>query len=305
MKKIALALVFSASISMPALAQDQQTTSPASVVRAQPDYDNMYFDSSKSPALTPDEKTAVAKRRAWNRTAAVTPSIARGGAIQFVYGTQEPSVICAVMQVCDISLQPGEQINSINIGDSARWNIDPAVTGSGANEVQHLIVKPLDVGLDTSMVVATDRRTYHIRLRSHRTTFMPVVTFAYPEDAQAKLEALTRREMKDREDRTIPATGEYLGNLDFKYCVKGKAPWKPVRVYNDSRKTIIELPDTVPSSEAPSLLVESPFASSPGLVNSRLQNNRFIVDQIFDKAILLVGVGDKKKEVKITRGSCN
>lgn len=310
MKKIAFALAVSAASAFPVLASAQGANNAqpaaASVVRTpSPNYEDMFFDASKNPALTQDEKTAVSKRRAWNKTAAVTPSIARGGAIQFVYGTQEPSVICAVMQVCDIALQPGEQMNSINLGDSARWNVDPAVTGNGDNEVQHLIVKPLDVGLDTSMVVATDRRTYHIRLRSHRSTFMPVVTFAYPEDAQAKLEALARREIKDRQDRTIPGTGEYLGNLDFNYCSKGKAPWKPVRTYNDGRKTIIELPDNVPQSEAPTLLVESPYSSSPGLVNSRLQNNRFIVDQLFDKAILIVGVGGDQRKITITRGKCN
>jgi type IV secretory pathway VirB9-like protein len=56
--------------------------------------------------------------------------------------------------------------------------------------VQHLIIKPLDVGLETSMVVTTNRRSYHLKLRSHRSQYMPQVAFTYPEEAMAKWEAI-------------------------------------------------------------------------------------------------------------------
>src|SRR5690606_7036773 len=104
-------------------------------------------------------------------------------------------------------LQPGEQVNSIHLGDQARWLIEPAVTGQGSAEVQHLIVKPLDVGLETSLVVTTNRRTYHMRLRSHRRDFMPRVSFNYPEDALIKWDAIRDKEshvMGIRKSRTIP-----------------------------------------------------------------------------------------------------
>ena len=52
--------------------------------------------------------------------------------------------VCAVMQVTDIELQAGEQINNINIGDSACWLVEPAVTGAGVAEVQHIVIKPMD-----------------------------------------------------------------------------------------------------------------------------------------------------------------
>ncbi|WP_163590498.1 TrbG/VirB9 family P-type conjugative transfer protein, partial [Klebsiella variicola] len=86
----------------------------------------------------------------------------------------------AVLQICDVQLQPGENINSVNVGDSARWMIEPAISNSGPNETQHLIIKPLDANLNTTLIVTTDRRTYHIRLVSHRTQFMSRVAFTYP-----------------------------------------------------------------------------------------------------------------------------
>nr|QSM61458.1 Type IV secretion system protein virB9 [Escherichia coli] len=229
-----------------------------------------------------------------------------GGAIKFVYGAQQPSIVCAVLQVCDVALQPGEQVNSINLGDTARWTVEPAITGSGATEVQHLIIKPMDVGLETSLVVTTNRRSYHFRLRSHRTEYMPQVSFTYPEEAQAKWDAIQRREKQERTDNTLPATGEYLGDLSFDYELSGSASWKPVRVYNDGRKTIIEMPGTMQQTEAPTLLVVRKEGGlftddETVLVNYRVQGNRYIVDTVFDRAILIAGVGSSQDRVTISR----
>jgi type IV secretion system protein VirB9 len=118
-----------------------------------------------------------------------------------------------VLQECDFQLQAGERVNSIHRGDTLRWTVEPAITGAGPLEVQHLIIKPMDVGLETSLVVATSRRTYHFRLRSHRTEFMPLVVFTYSEDAVAKWEAIKTRDVKERQeddadDRRIPGRSE-------------------------------------------------------------------------------------------------
>lgn len=108
------------------------------------------------------------------------------------------------MQVTDIELEPGEQINNISIGDSARWLVEPAVTGAGVAEVQHIILKPMDVGLETSLIVTTNRRTYHFRLKSHKTQYMPKVSFIYPDAVQARFLALKERQTEEKEKNTIP-----------------------------------------------------------------------------------------------------
>jgi type IV secretion system protein VirB9 len=38
------------------------------------------------------------------------------------------------------------------------------------------------------------------------------------------------------------------------------------------------------------------------MVNYRLQGDRYIVDTVFDKAILIAGVGGNQRRVTITRG---
>lgn len=266
------------------------------------------FLSGKNPTLTQQEKAAIDMSEKWQATGAQTPpALGPDGSIIFTFGAQQPSIVCAVLQVCDVALQPGEKINDVpHTGDSVRWTVEPAITGSGENEIQHLIIKPSDVGLDTSLVVTTDRRTYHIRLRSHRTLYMPKVAFAYREDAITKWQTLKYREKKERAEKTIPQTGEYLGDLDFNYAISGNTSWKPTRVYNDGVKTIIEMPSTMSQTEAPTLLVVRKdgglFSDDDTvMVNYRLQGNRYIVDTVFDKGILIAGVGSDQDLVTIQR----
>jgi len=266
-----------------------------------------YFNTP-NPTLTPQEQAAIDIAKHWSTGDAegIAPVAGANGTIKFLYGAQQPSIVCAVLQVCALALQAGELVNSINLGDTARWTIEPAITGSGAAEVQHLIIKPMDVGLETSLVITTNRRAYHVRLRSHRTDYMPQVAFIYPEDAMAKWDAIQRRQRQERDDRTIPQTGEYLGDLSFDYDLSGKAKWKPVRVYNDGSKTIIEMPSIMEQTEAPSLLVVRGEGKrirneDTVMVNYRIQGHRYIVDAVFERAILVAGVGRRQDRVVITR----
>lgn len=278
---------------------------PMLAVAANDNLPEVYF--SKNPNLAPQEKAAVAiAQKHAAATAGMKPVAGPEGSVRFIYGTQQITVVCAVLQACDVELQPGEQVNNINIGDP-RFLVEPAVSGGAGNEVQHLIIKPSDVGLQTSLVVTTNRRTYRVRLRSHRTEFMPHVSFIYTEDAVAKWDVVKTREGKERQQNTMPKTGEYLGNLSFAYEISGSAAWKPVRVYNDGSKTIIQMPSTIAQTEAPTLLVVrkdgSPFTDADTvMVNYRVQGDRYIVDTVFDKAILIAGVGSSQDRVTIVKG---
>ncbi|MGP5477587.1 P-type conjugative transfer protein TrbG [Pseudomonas helleri] len=270
---------------------------------SQADMANKYF-APDTVKLTPQEQKAIGIGKQWQTgpgTSNATPS--GDGAITFVFGRGQTQIVCAVLQVCDISLQPGELVNTLSGGDP-RFTVDPGVSGAGASQVIHLVLKPLDVGLDTALVVMTNRRTYHFRLRSTRNESMPFAKFIYPEDLEAKWAAIRSAEIKERNDNTIPQTKEYLGNLDFNYSISGKASWKPVRVYNDGTKTIIQMPDSI--NETPSLLVVRRDGgifrdAETQMVNYRVQGNRYVVDTIFDKAILIAGVGSNQDKITIVR----
>ena len=286
---------------------------PGPKVSTTTDVANKFFGRPQPTQLNRYDRKALEIDRKWKegirgdgKPAETFPVPGPSGTVMMLFGEQQPSIVCAVLQVCDIALQQGEKVNSVHLGDATRWVVDPAITGEGMNITQHMVVKPLDVGLETSMVVATNRRTYHFRLKSDRDSYMSSVAFNYPEDLQRKWEEARGQIEKEIKDNTIPETHEYLGNLDFGYDIIGDAPWKPTRVYNDGVKTIIDMPPKMGQTEAPMLLVirrDSTMWSKEDrvMVNYRVQKNRYIVDSVFDKAILVAGVGKHKTRVTVAR----
>lgn len=268
------------------------------------DFANRYF-SEEIPTLSASEKKALRLAKDWQKgKKASQPIRSSDGAVSFVFGANQTEVTCAVLQACDIALQPGEIFNDMNVGDP-RFKVEPSITGAGANQQVHLVVKPVDVGLDSSLVVTTDRRTYHLRLKSTRYDYMPYVSFIYPDEARHKWQLIKQLQQQRKEANTFPVTHEYLGNLHFNYRLSGRARWKPIRVYNDGVKTIIEMPKAMRQTEAPVLLVlrsKGLFAKSEKvMVNYRLQNGRFIVDSVFDKAVLIAGSGSSQEKITVTR----
>lgn len=253
-----------------------------------------------------DKQIELSKKWSSGQMYKTSPSIGEDGSIRFVYGAEVPMISCAILQVCDIALEPGEVVNNINIGDSVRWNISPAITGNGENRRIHLIVKPLDSGLNTTMVVSTNRRAYHIQLKSTNKDYMPFVSFVYPEDIQTQL-ARVKEYQDEIQQREILATGQNVNNLNFEYKIKGNTNWKPLRVYDDGRQTFVQMPKTMSQSDAPVLLV---LKDSGGLftndktaiINYRVIDDRYIVDGVFEELILIDGVGGSQKKVTISRG---
>src|SRR3977135_4254314 len=69
------------------------------------------------------------------------PVLTADKSVRFTFGASLPVIICAPLQVCDVELQPGEVVRSVQVGDNVRWSVEPAVTGVAPLEVQHVIVK--------------------------------------------------------------------------------------------------------------------------------------------------------------------
>lgn len=230
-------------------------------------------------------------------------SVSKPGEVVFTFGTSRPTIVCAILELCDIALEKGEKINTVQIGDAARWLVDSAVSGTGSDEVQHLVVKPLDNSLKTSMVIATDRRTYHLRLKSSITDFMPQVRFIYPEDTLAKLNKIKEKKQKEDERNVISGTGVNINDLNFNYEIEGDAKIKPTRVYHDGKKTYIEFPERAVYAPLPALVIVNKvnFFSEDDLqiANYRVVKNRYIADGIIERARLVLGDNDDALTVDI------
>lgn len=218
------------------------------------------------------------------------------GKVIFLYGEVQPSVVCSPLQVCDIELQPGEIVRDVLLGDTVRWKVEPATSGAVGGQAIHLVVKPSEPGLVTSMVVTTSRRTYHIQLKSSQTQYMARVGFEYPEDVSAKLADVNAR----LEASIIPGAGVPAEQLNFHYSVSGHAGWRPTRVYSDGTKTYIQFPRSLVGQDAPVLFVVS--GGQNRIVNYRMKGDMMIVDYQVDRAVLVSGVGWKQEKITIRRG---
>src|SRR5262245_14521035 len=112
-------------------------------------------------------------------------------------------------QVTDLVFQAGEQLIDVSISDQVRWVVGDTKSGKGDNEQTHLVVKPTRAGLKANLIVATDRRTYYIELRSEPDTWMAAISWDYPHDRLQTLKLANER----REALAPIATGIPLEQL--------------------------------------------------------------------------------------------
>jgi type IV secretion system protein TrbG len=258
-----------------------------------------------SAPLDAKERRAVILARLW-RNRREMPERGEDGVVRFLFGATLPTIVCAPLQVCNLALQPGEVVHDVQLGDSVRWKISPSISGGGSDQTTHLIIKPVDAGLVSSLNVATNRRTYAIKLVSTQREWMPLVAFNYPDDMQRQWSAYRQTVAFGAAANTLP-TGENTANLDFGFQLSGDDPgWKPVRVYTDGAKTYIEFPRTISFTSAPTLVALDNTggwlsSGSTQMVNYRMLGNRYVVDRVLDRAELISGVGSGQTRVAITR----
>ncbi|MEN3227678.1 P-type conjugative transfer protein TrbG [Methylorubrum rhodesianum] len=210
-------------------------------------------------------------------------------------------VYCAVGEITDIALQPGEQLvgsGPVAAGDTIRWIIGDTQSGSGATAQVHILVKPTRAELMTNLVINTDRRTYHMELRSGERTYMASVSWQYPQDQLIAL----RRQNTDAQAAQPIAAGVDLSAINFRYAIEGdRAPWRPLRAFDDGRQVYIEFPTGIAQGEMPPLFVIGSSGKTSELVNYRVRANYMIVDRLFAAAELRFGDKDSEKRVRIVR----
>ncbi|MBV2187169.1 MAG: TrbG/VirB9 family P-type conjugative transfer protein, partial [Rhizobium sp.] len=129
------------------------------------------LDAVAADGVTANEAKGMGISDQWRGSRGLVTKGADGKVI-FLFGEVQPSVVCSPLQVCDIELQGGEVVRDVLVGDTVRWKVEPATSGAAGGQAIHLIVKPSEPGLVTSMVVTTSRRTYHIQLKSHSSQYM-------------------------------------------------------------------------------------------------------------------------------------
>ncbi|WP_312166765.1 P-type conjugative transfer protein TrbG [Phenylobacterium sp.] len=210
-------------------------------------------------------------------------------------------IYAAPGQVTDLALQPGERLvgeGALAAGDTVRWVIGETHSGAGADERSHILLKPVAAGLSTNLVINTDRRTYHLELRSTRGPYLAVVRWRYPLE-EARAAQLARAADAERRQALAVASGPPPA-LNFAYRILGRASWRPVRVYDDGRQTFIEFSADIARDDLPPLFLKG-VSGELELTNYRVQGARIIVDRLFAEAELRLRHGRGATVVRLLR----
>jgi type IV secretion system protein TrbG len=210
-------------------------------------------------------------------------------------------VYAAPGEVTDIALQEGEQLTGsgpVAAGDTVRWIIGDTESGPASARRIHVLVKPTRPDVVTNLVINTDRRTYHMELRSTEKTYMASVSWVYAEDQIIAL----RRQNAAAEAASPVDTGLDVDRLRFRYAIEGdNPPWRPLHAFDDGRKVYIEFPRGIAQGEMPPLFVIGPDGKTSELVNYRVHGHHMIVDRLFAAAELRLGDKDTERHVRIVR----
>lgn len=200
----------------------------------------------------------------------------------------------APLRVTTLTLAAGEALVSKAAGDTVRWQIGETTSGEGAGQRTHVLLKPLQRGLETNLVLTTNRRVYFIDLKSGDASgFNAAVAWdTGAMDPPAMAPIVEPAEIRVSDPVAMPE-----GPIDARYRIEPqgrRARWTPASVFNDGQRTFIAFDPDLQIDEAPALFVIAADGETQ-MVNYRQAGGLFIVDRVFDRAELRLG--DRRPQI--------
>lgn len=245
------------------------------------------------PPETPSGRAAIAEANRSARAASSADGFV--GGVQ-VFGWSDGRVYevwTAPLRVTTLTLAPGETVTAKAAGDTVRWQIGESQSGAGASARTHVLIKPLQAGLETNLVLTTSQRVYLLTLRSGGAdAFNAAIAWDYgfAASGHAVADPLSGLPPVDVQAATPQ------GPIDARYRIeaRGRSPrWAPTAVFNDGARTFITLSPGAAIDEAPALFVRA--GEGLQLVNYRQADGVLIVDRLFDEAELRLG--DRRPQI--------
>lgn len=293
------------ALTSPPIIEPEQVLAVAEGPQGRSPTERAYETASVRAATVPSDARDAPAGATGRRAIAAANAMARAPSREdaFVGGVQvftwSPGRVfeiwTAPLRVTTLTLAPGETLVAKAAGDTVRWQIGEAVSGEGAGQRTHVLLKPLERGLETNLVLTTNRRVYFIDLKSGAAdAFNAAVAW---DTASVLAESVPV-------DAVTPAAGSVTqsvvmpeGELDARYRIEpqGRRPrWTPTSVFNDGRRTFITFDADLQVDEAPALFVIAPDGEAQ-MVNYRQVGGLYVVDRVFDRAELRLG--DRRPQV--------
>lgn len=206
-------------------------------------------------------------------------------------------VQCQTYHSTMIQFEPGEEMLEMPyISEPDVWRIARGVGIENNIPQQHLIIKPDFPRLTSSLIVITNRRVYHMELKSYTDRYMPIVKWIYPR------EIIDNETWKKYESKKLTATFSALNleflSFDYKmtHSALKKPVWLPKQVYDDGSKTYIVLNEQSLHMDYPLI-----FNERNEILNYRTEKNIILIDQLIKKVTLRLGKQKVTIQKKITK----
>lgn len=218
------------------------------------------------------------------------------GAKAFLF--EEPAVYAVIAtpgRITDIVLEPGEVlVGALAAGDTARWVIGDTFSGAGETRRVHVMIKPTLPELATNLIINTDRRSYHLELRASARTWHSQVSWRYPPLAVASPVAAPNVEPKP--------SAVVARRIHSAYRIEGDRPaWRPISVHDDGLRTYIAFGAGARLDALPPLFVLGADGKTAELVNYHVDGRRIVVERLFDRAELRLGIKKNAQRVRLVR----
>jgi type IV secretion system protein VirB9 len=94
------------------------------------------YVSPDTVTLSAKDKKAVTQAMEWSRGG--SQPFMSNGKLTYVHGAGSATIVAEPFQVADVELEPGERVNEIVVGDSARWLVESGEAGRSV----HIFIKP-------------------------------------------------------------------------------------------------------------------------------------------------------------------
>lgn len=256
-----------------------------------------YPVGSSAQSDRPELKGTAAARKS---TEEATQKVEKwnGGTMYYDYDPDFTyEIYCQPYRITDLILQPGEQVIEMPfLSEEKVWEIGAGVSRSNSTDTQHFFLKPAYSGLTTSFIIITDKRVYHILLKSFKDCYMTQVRWNYPNTMPFNIKSDAMQVNKLNEE-TVGVNPAFL-SFDYKmsYSAFKKPYWLPERIYDDGKHTYIVMNETVLHMTTPVL-----FNNRNERINYSVSRNLIIINELVEKLTMRVGrqkVTIKKKYYK-------
>jgi type IV secretion system protein VirB9 len=253
-----------------------------------------------------EKLVGIEASKASEKKSTVKPENYKDGTFYYTYNENFVYEIYAQpYHLTDIILQDGEivQGNPLLSEDETVWELtaNVAKNPTTGDNIQHLFIKPAYSSLDSTLIIITDRRVYHLRIKSFKDTNMAMVKFIYPETKNiwAKTSSSNNTDGVSVENDYITVTKPEFLSFDYKMKYGLKKPeFLPELVYDDGNKTYIKVDEIVLHKQLPLV-----FNENNEIVNYTVQKNTFIIPRLINKITLRLGSQKVTIEKKVTKNN--